>query len=76
MVGSWEHLLKLHAHKPGTLAKILKHNRPKKRKYGKGARKCIICGRHNGLIRKYGIMMCRECFKRYAEQMGWFRYGE
>lgn len=28
---------------------------PKERKYGKGSRKCRMCGTHEALIRKYGL---------------------
>ena len=72
----WTHLLKLHANKPGTLAKIYKHNKPKERKFGKGARRCIICGNHERIIRRYGLMICGRCFRELAEKLGFRKYGE
>merc|ERR1712146_232183 len=33
------------------------------RKYGKGSRKCRVCASHHGLIRKYHMMICRQCFR-------------
>ena len=29
-----------------------------------------VCGNHWGLIRKYGLMVCRQCFRDYAKDMG------
>jgi small subunit ribosomal protein S29e len=40
------------------------------RKYGKGSRKCRVCGSHHGLIRKYHMMICRQCFRERATQIG------
>ena len=33
------------------------------KRYGKGSRGCRVCGHRAGLIRKYGIMICRQCFR-------------
>ena len=38
--------------------------------HGKGSRKCRICNARQGLIRKYGINICRRCFRERAEQIG------
>jgi small subunit ribosomal protein S29e len=40
------------------------------RKYGKGSRKCRVCNAHQGLIRKYHLMMCRRCFRERAVDIG------
>ncbi|KAL5267870.1 hypothetical protein ACHWQZ_G004797 [Mnemiopsis leidyi] len=40
------------------------------RKYGPGSRKCRVCSNHHGLIRKYGLDMCRQCFQQYAKNIG------
>ena len=40
------------------------------RKYGPGSRKCRICGNTHGLIRKYGINICRRCFREKAVEIG------
>ncbi|PVU90279.1 hypothetical protein BB559_000107 [Furculomyces boomerangus] len=40
------------------------------RKYGKGSRQCRVCTHRMGLIRKYGLDMCRQCFREYAAQIG------
>lgn len=44
------------------------------RKYGKGSRQCRICSSHSGLIRKYGLDMCRQCFREKAKDVGFNKY--
>ncbi|KIH55088.1 ribosomal protein S14p/S29e [Ancylostoma duodenale] len=29
-----------------------------------------VCSNHHGLIRKYGLDMCRRCFREYAKDIG------
>ena len=29
-----------------------------------------VCGNQWGIIRKYGINICRQCFREYAKDMG------
>lgn len=53
--------------------KSLQNSRPKK--YGKGGRRCRVCGNQNGIIRKYGLMTCRQCFRTYAEDIGFVKYN-
>jgi len=40
------------------------------RKYGKGRIKCRQCGRNGGVIRKYNLNYCRQCFREFAKSMG------
>lgn len=40
------------------------------RNYGKGSRQCRISGKHNGLIRKYGLNLSRQCFREKAADIG------
>ncbi|ORY48831.1 ribosomal protein S14 [Leucosporidium creatinivorum] len=40
------------------------------RKYGKGSRGCRVCTHPAGLIRKYGINMCRQCFRERSDAVG------
>ncbi len=57
--------------KQGTLEKFRKHNAPKDRDFGKSKRKCRRCGRRGrGIIRKYDLYYCRQCFREVAEQLG------
>lgn len=49
-------------------SKALVNSHPKK--YGKGGRHCRVCSNQHGLIRKYGLNMCRQCFRTYANDIG------
>ncbi|MBS3145775.1 30S ribosomal protein S14 [Candidatus Woesearchaeota archaeon] len=61
--------------KPAKLKKFIKHNAPKDRKFGLGSRKCNRCGRYKGHIRKYGLDICRQCFRDIAKQIGFKKYS-
>ena len=50
-------------------------NKAIKRKFGKGARKCIRCGSFKGLIRKYDLGYCRRCFREVAHALGFRKFG-
>ncbi len=49
----------------------MKYKWPRK---GEGNRKCRFCGKMNGLIRKYGLYICRQCFRERAERLGFKKY--
>ncbi|ORX34277.1 ribosomal protein S14 [Kockovaella imperatae] len=40
------------------------------REYGKGSRQCRVCSHRAGLIRKWGLDMCRQCFREKSAAMG------
>lgn len=40
------------------------------KKNAKGGRRCRVCGNQGGLIRKYGLNICRQCFREYAKDIG------
>ncbi len=44
------------------------------RRYGKGSRSCRVCGNKMGLIRKYGLMVCRQCFREDANLIGFKKF--
>ncbi|KAF1345743.1 ribosomal protein S14p/S29e-domain-containing protein [Delphinella strobiligena] len=44
------------------------YSRP--RTYGKGARGCRVCTHKAGLVRKYGLNICRQCFREKATDIG------
>ncbi|KAK6512121.1 40S ribosomal protein S29 [Arthrobotrys musiformis] len=44
------------------------YSRP--RTYGKGARACRVCAHQAGLIRKYGLNICRQCFRERSKDIG------
>lgn len=61
--------------KPAKLKKFLKHNAPKKRGCGINLKRCERCGRTGGHISKYGINLCRQCFKEIAVKIGFKKYS-
>lgn len=61
--------------KPGKRAKYEKHNKPKQRKFGESVRKCVRCGRTGAHIRRYGLHVCRQCFRENAVDLGFKQYS-
>ncbi|CAM9357157.1 unnamed protein product [Phaeothamnion confervicola] len=55
-------------------AKALQNSHPKV--HSKGGRHCRTCGNQCGIIRKYGINMCRQCFRHYANDIGFHKVSE
>ncbi|KAM7209151.1 Ribosomal protein S14p/S29e domain containing protein [Naviculisporaceae sp. PSN 640] len=47
------------------------NSRPKT--YGKGARGCRVCTHKAGLIRKYGLNICRQCFREKSADIGFVK---
>ena len=37
---------------------------------GKGNRRCIMSSNRKGIIRKYGLNICRQSFRENAENLG------
>ncbi len=46
----------------------------KKKDYGR-KEGCVRCGRKRGIIRRYGLHMCRQCFRETAGEMGFKKYS-
>ena len=61
--------------KPIKMRKYIKHNSPKPRKYGLYLHRCRRCGRAGGHISKYGLDLCRSCFREIAVQLGFKKYS-
>jgi len=61
--------------KPGKYQKYLKHNTPKDRAFGESTKKCEICGRTGGHISKYGLNICRQCFRDNALKLGFKKFN-
>ena len=61
--------------KPVKLKKFIKHNAPKTRSCGKNLHKCRRCGRTGGHIGKYGLNLCRQCFREIATSIGFKQYS-
>jgi small subunit ribosomal protein S14 len=52
----------------------MKHKPPKQRKFGKGVHVCRRCGSADGVIRKYGLYICRRCINEFAPKLGFKVY--
>ncbi len=61
--------------KPAKMQKFMKHNTPKKRSCGFGLRRCRRCGRIGAHIQKYGLHLCRQCFREIATKLGFKKYN-
>ncbi|CAI6341185.1 unnamed protein product [Periconia digitata] len=48
------------------------YSRP--RTYGKGSRSCRVCTHPAGLIRKYGLNICRQCFREKSADIGFVKH--
>ena len=36
---------------------------------------CERCGRQRGLVRRYGMRLCRQCFREIAPEIGFKKYS-
>ena len=61
--------------KPAKLQKFEKHNAPKKRTCGINLKRCRRCGRTGAHIQKYGLNLCRQCFREIASKLGFKKYN-
>ncbi len=61
--------------KPIKKAKFIKFNEPKVRSCGIGKRKCRNCGRNGAHINKYGLHLCRQCFREMAVNLGFKKFS-
>ncbi|KAG9255354.1 ribosomal protein S14p/S29e [Emericellopsis atlantica] len=44
------------------------------RTYGKGSRACRVCKHKAGLVRKYDLNLCRQCFREKAKDIGFTKF--
>ncbi len=63
--------------KPAKWQKYVKHNSPKPKstkegalQFGKGANRCRFTGTPRGVIRKYGLQICRRTFRLNSQKLG------
>ncbi len=49
-------------------------NIEKKKEFGR-KKGCKRCGRKRGLIRRYGLRVCRQCFREIAPEIGFKKYS-
>jgi small subunit ribosomal protein S14 len=36
---------------------------------------CERCGRKRGIVRRYGMHLCRQCFREIAPELGFKKYS-
>ncbi|MEA2037580.1 MAG: 30S ribosomal protein S14 [Nanoarchaeota archaeon] len=53
----------------------MKHNSPKERKFGPTTKHCRMCGNQHAHIGKYGLNLCRKCFREMAPKLGFKKYN-
>lgn len=53
---------------------MAKKRERRQRKFGKGSRPCRRCGQYGPVIRKYGLGLCRQCFREVARSLGFTKY--
>ncbi len=61
--------------KKAKVARFDKFCTPRKRKFGKYIKKCRKCGKRKGVIHKYNLMYCRQCFREQASGLGFKKYS-
>ena len=74
-VSSYKKMLKQVRAKPQKMIRFNKFNKPKERKFGKNVKCCSRCGNTRAHIGKYGINLCRRCFKDVATKIGFRKYS-
>lgn len=72
---NWNKVFNQVKNKKTKLARVKKFNKPAEKKTGRGRNKCKNCGRRGAHIRKYGLHVCRQCFRELAPKMGFKKYG-
>jgi small subunit ribosomal protein S14 len=60
--------------KPAKLARFMKFNKPRDRKFGRNLKPCRRCGKTEGVIHKYGLHYCRQCFREVASELGFEKF--
>ncbi|MBI2669183.1 30S ribosomal protein S14 [Candidatus Woesearchaeota archaeon] len=61
--------------KPVKKAKYEKFNSPRKKSCGIALRHCKNCGRLGAHIAKYGLHLCRHCFREMSVGLGFKKFG-
>lgn len=67
-------VLKQISRKPAKMKKFQKYNAPKTRSCGKAQKKCRRCGRNGAHIDKYGLDLCRQCFREVGIKIGFKKF--
>jgi len=71
----WKKAFKQLKSKPAVMKKYIKHNAPRERSTGVALQKCQRCGKFGSHISKYGLHVCRYCFREIATKVGFKKYS-
>jgi ribosomal protein S14 len=74
-ISDYRNILKSIKDKPGKIKKYEKHNVPKQRHTGFTKQKCKVCLRSQALVGKYGLGLCRHCFRENALNLGFKKFS-
>lgn len=74
-VSSYKKVFRQLKNKPVKMQRFVKHNTPKEREFGRYTKACLRCGNTRGHISKYGIHICRRCFRDTATKIGFKKYN-
>jgi len=74
-VSNYRHILNIIKNKAGKIKKYNKYNVPKARSCGAATNRCQLCFRVGGHVGKYGVGLCRHCFRDYAQKLGFKKYS-
>ena len=74
-VSSYKKVLKQLKDKPVKMARFLAHNKPKERVHGVEGKRCVRCGNPRGHIAKYGLNLCRRCFRDIATKINFRKFS-
>lgn len=72
---NWTKILKQLNNNPVKLKKFMKHSTPKKRTCGRARHKCVRCGTTHGFVSRFGLNLCRRCFRQIATKIGFKQYS-
>lgn len=71
---NWQKMFTQLNAKPVTKAKYIKHNAKKARSCGRSNHACVSCGSFRAFNGKYGLNLCRKCFRDYAHTLGFKKF--
>lgn len=74
-VSSYKKMLKQLKDKPAKMQRFLRFNKPRERSFGAETKRCVRCGNTHAHIGKYGLNLCRKCFREIATKIGFKKYS-
>lgn len=72
---NWQKAFTQLDHKPVIKAKYIKHNAKHPRACGRQNHACVSCGSLRAFNGKYGLNLCRKCFRDNAKTLGFKKFN-